>query len=700
MGNKIICFCDRDLERTPKEGNFILTETEGNVNKYQKKVIKIQKEVKKYLSVRKLVLQKQKEFENYISKIGSYVGDNELKYKKRAYVTNLKPMKTVTRADTFSKDAISLNNEDGNIYQGNWSCDYKPRGYGCIYTSHGVKIEANWDDNEITGRIYYPFGPVFEGTIIKRNNSYFPDEGRLYYSDEIYVPCKFKSCSLNNTYYYSISSILNINNLRSHLIVYEDYSIYEGHINASNQRNGHGKLNYINGEIYEGEWHNNTYNGYGILFKPNQDYQLLDDIVVKEIEHKLGFSYLGYGTYIKGFWNSGHLNGKGLMFIGSEMITCTWRHGKVIESKSHKIEKSYDLHSNIYTFFNYEELARIAGIKNKTIYDYLDNNKLKNIVIHKFFRENKFISDNFDNITNLFDFALGDKFKFIPMFGYYTNGGYFMKKFHYNNMFNPVLTEFHYTNFVQNKVSNVIVKAVLLNTNICIEGGKQSNINSLHNFRRQMFNLVNHKPHEIETNTSTEILTSKSQKYSNQYILNDYQMDFHRTEILDKNIIDKVDRNKKTLFSMNCLFVDNSYKLDTLKYLTNPVKTLAIYIHNRPDDEIGHAAELTDDESILNRNINDLKKHFSDKYKIINTVEKNDYSFMEFNSQDQLGCKLAALVILNTNCRHMIQLMPNYHIGKYVTVKLINQTCLKGFKKTSIDIGTLNFFGTFLNLNN
>jgi hypothetical protein len=687
MGNKIACLCDRDHIIKPRTDTNLETEEKNpKIFAYIKKLQVIQRAVKKFLSLKRLVEMKRKEFDTYVVTIGRGATKEEIETRTTTYDSEVIPFKKKGLNSVFWKDPVLLN-EDDSIYHGNWSTDFTPKSYGCLYTSCCVKIEGDWNNGQVVGRIYFPFGFSFEGSVIKVNSKYIPDKGQLYYPNaNISIRCQFEQYKSKTTI---LSRANNARHWNSYIIMYPDYSLYDGHINSNNQKNGHGKMYYINGDIYDGEWKNDIYNGSGILFRPIYPSEELDKLIVNEIEHKLGVKYLGYGEYTKGVWNAGYLNGKGILFKGSEMINCIWRHGKVIESRTHKIEKTYELHPNILAFLNIDELTAIATVKNRIMNNYLSNKLLKELVLRKFFGGNKFIRDNFDYITNFYDIVFSNKHNFIPLFGYYTNGGYVYKKFHYSHIFSPVLTDLHYTNFVQEKVNNIIIKAAFNPNSI-----KPDNTS---NYRKLMFTLLNK---QVNSNITVDInkLQSLSQIYTDQYSLKDYAMNFHITDINDRHIIDQFDFSKNMSFSLNYIYIDNSYRIGTMKYLTNPLKTLAIYLTNNPDDEIteGHIT----DENNVNKSINELAESFAKNYSILNTRIENDYSIIEFDSQAQVTCcKLVALIVLNSNDKHVIALRHTYHIGKFFTLKMINQTSLKGFKKTSIDIGTINCYGDFFNIN-
>jgi hypothetical protein len=689
MGNRIACLCDRNLIITPRMGTDV--ETEGKNPKMLEYVIKlraIQRAVKKFLSLKSLVNMRRAEFDTYIPMIGRCATQLDIEARSTrstTYGNEIRPLSKKAMTNVFWKDPVLLNEEDA-IYHGNWSTDFKRKGYGCLFINFGVKIEGDWDDNQAVGRIYYPFGFMFDGSIVKVNNKYFPEKGVLHYPDGKVLRCLFERQRGKMDVLYRAT---NANNPGSYIIVYHDYSIYDGHITTvGNLRNGFGKVYFINGSLYEGEWKNDTPHGNGMLFIPIQPAEQLEKIIINEIEHKSGIKYLGYGDYTKGTWVSGHLNGKGVRFVGSEMINCTWRHGKVIESKTHRIEKSYQLHPNILRFLNLNELTVISKIKNKVINNHLNNDILKQIVIKKFFDGNKYITEHFDSIANLSD-LLGGKNNFIPLFGYYTNGGYVFKKFHYSNIFNPNEKELAYTNFVQGKVNNVTVKAAFKQDLVRLNNTDPSN------YRRLLFTLIGRKP--INITVDIEKLKSNSHKYIDKYNIKDYSMNFHTTDINDRYILPVDDG--KVLFSLNYMLVDNSYKIGQMKYLLNPLKWFAVFVANNPDDEVNDGS-LTDEANVEGKSIDELKGLLGTKNRVINTNKTNDYDLIEFDSQMSNGCRLVALVELKTNKQHVIALTPNYHIGKYVTLKLINQTALKGFKKTSIDIGTINFYGDFFNITN
>ena len=61
--------------------------------------------------------------------------------------------------------------------------------------------------------------------------------------------------------------------------------------------------------------------------------------------------------------------------------------------------------------------------------------------------------------------SINSKSTFLPLIGYYTNGGFFEKRFHYSNAFNPNNKLGYISHFTLQRNQNVVISG-LLNLNM------------------------------------------------------------------------------------------------------------------------------------------------------------------------------------------------------------------------------------------
>jgi hypothetical protein len=95
-------------------------------------------------------------------------------------------------------------------------------------------------------------------------------------------------------------------------VIYEDGSIYVGEI-VNGKKHGRGKLNYSNGDRYEGVFVNDIIDGYGILTNGNIIYTGEFSVGVKCGK---GSQMTRDGKYkYDGQWNNNLKNGNGIIFI-------------------------------------------------------------------------------------------------------------------------------------------------------------------------------------------------------------------------------------------------------------------------------------------------------------------------------------------------------------------------------------------------
>jgi hypothetical protein len=137
--------------------------------------------------------------------------------------------------------------------------------------------------------------------------------------------------------------------------------------------------------------------------------------------------------------------------------------------------------------------------------------------------------------------------------------------------------------------------------------------------------------------------------------------------------------------------------------INEPCKFLSIYIYNDIKLKNKEIEIASDDIIKYNENIIDIYNNLKDKYNIIKFEENKNFNLIEFDSSNQNinNIRLMCLIeIKELNLEEepfIIELNKFVHIGRYLSVYLINQRLLYDQKiKTAIDFGTINFYGEIL----
>ena len=130
------------------------------------------------------------------------------------------------------KGKIAYSN--GNTFFGEWK-NNKKNGPGILYAKNGYKLIGNWKKNKYAGPNINSKGKVLSFIIISGHGEYTGD-----IDEEIIIR--------------SGSGIMN----------YYNGDVYDGNWN-NDKFNGTGRMAYSNGDIYEGGWRNGIYFGYGKL---------------------------------------------------------------------------------------------------------------------------------------------------------------------------------------------------------------------------------------------------------------------------------------------------------------------------------------------------------------------------------------------------------------------------------------------------
>ena len=127
-------------------------------------------------------------------------------------------------------------------------------------------------------------------------------------------------------------------------IEYENGDIYEGKI-KKNKRSGDGKMIYSNGEIYEGEWKKDKKNGYGTLKKNNRN--IYQGYWKYDKKHGKGRIDYKIGNYYFGDWKNDIREGNGkLRELTGEIYEGEWKEDK--RSGKGKLYNIFSLEKILY----------------------------------------------------------------------------------------------------------------------------------------------------------------------------------------------------------------------------------------------------------------------------------------------------------------------------------------------------------------
>ncbi len=285
---------------------------------------------------------------------------------------------------------------------------------------------------------------------------------------------------------------------------------------------------------------------------------------------------------------------------------------------------------------------------------------------------------------------------FVPIVGYHTNGGLVQKRLHYSNTFNPDLKTPYSSNYLFQKKNDIVIQGVInpgmIDTNEAL---------SLNNFND-----------EIDEQMIISNLLHKSSKLTPKYeeIKKEYEYDLNKLIVTDTNILNQCLNNteKNSLFTLENIIIDCPIKLSLYTILGNPARTIAIFIHNKePGNHQEHylnanfmnAYDPLEKKENLDHLLNKVKSSF---FPIkINDNQRN--LVIEFDTQEQFlrnpsEMQLLALIVLKDYSKpHLISLKKYYHLGKFISLKLIDQSTMFDYKKAGIDIGSILFYGEIFN---
>ncbi len=624
------------------------------------------------------------------------------------YENNKEKFESKTENDNIERKSIPnsfkmppiKNKITEEIYEGNYFYDkendnYLKIGEGKLITKDRNMILINTDDylpNYQNSIVFYNDGNIFIGDISKES-PYEKEKGTLFYKDN------------NNNF----SSFLISNNFKSNPIsikkIFPNKDEYEGDAIIINDKivlDGNGKYKRKeDNSIYEGQFKNNQFNGKGNLFIPlknaNEDDQ---------------------GKLITTNWINGIENGKGVIKIKDEnnnikSVNCFFRFGKIINSIQKATSKKVKLHKNIFNFLTPIENYLIAkNTQMKSMLEYLKEDNYKNLNEIKFFGiineanydkyknnknlNNKLTNLQITNISKITDNYFQKKILFLPIQAYKTDGGQVENRYRYQNIFNPVKNKTYTTHYLHNKNHDVSINGVI----------NYSMFNS-NNQNNDLNNKLNNNSSTIQNdlNIISNIIKSQESHIKNfEEIDKNYpECDKYRDVIDNRNIIlnnNIVGNINKCLFSVHYISIYIPKKYNYYSLINLPCHFLSVYIHE--DDDIkSENCSIDICQNIINQNygkIDNIQKKFSNDILFIEKSE--NYSFIEFDTytQSDKSKKLLCLIEINKINPdlnpYIISLKKYYHIGRYLTIKLIDQNSIYNtLNKNCIDFGTINFYG-------
>ena len=243
------------------------------------------------------------------------------------------PENITQNKNTYEMKPVQFQN--GNIYSGNWSDKYKMEGYGQYYIKEAnLFVEGIWESGKlIYGRIFFPNENIYEGEI---KNSSFMGKGKLIFNNgDIYIG-DFNDGERTGKGKY----------------IFSDGTVYEGEI-LNGEFKGHGIMKWINGvefegnfcgliltgngklinnntgDIYEGNFDNNYFNGNGLY--------TFGDGSTYEGEFEFGTKN-GKGVYknkdklcFDGEWINNLPNGIGKLHYNEFIVKGVWKNGTNVE---------------------------------------------------------------------------------------------------------------------------------------------------------------------------------------------------------------------------------------------------------------------------------------------------------------------------------------------------------------------------------
>lgn len=216
---------------------------------------------------------------------------------------------------------------DGSIYRGTWNRNFQKHGKGILKDEDGIYV-GDFNNDCITGKGYYisKIKNVYIGEFINRVAE---GEGEVYLNDSPHYHFKgnFKDNKMNG---YGIEKL-------------EDNSIYDGEFVDGFKKKG--KFSFSNGCIYEGEFINSKFEGYGTYSWPDsRSYE--GNFSNNQIHGKGKFKFAD-GRIYDGEYKNGIKDGKGkVIYPDNDTYYGEWvndlQHGHFYKTNQDKSkEKSF-----------------------------------------------------------------------------------------------------------------------------------------------------------------------------------------------------------------------------------------------------------------------------------------------------------------------------------------------------------------------
>ena len=552
-------------------------------------------------------------------------------------------------------------------------------------------------------KMFYNNGDIFLGDL-EDNFPYKKINGIILYKND-----DNNNLNVNKSYHnYIKSQNFNSDHIIAKSMNKED-EIYEGEVKLKDKNiyipNGKGKIySKKDNIIYQGNFKEGKYNGKGCLYTPLKDDKnfLNNDektIIEKNIENNNNLP----GKYINCTWINGYENGNGIITEidkdnNIKTFSCIFRFGKIIKLTK-KYNKKFKLHKNIFEFLDIKSnYVLFSNFQTKGMLEYIKENNYENmnkLKMYKLINNNNDIKYNFlnykiENLNDIIENYKNNNFFLIPITAFRTNGGCIEDRYRYQNIFNPEIYKVYTTHYTY-----------LLNKDIEIDG--VFNFNLFQNNEKFDNNNINN---ENEINNKIINIQKKYIDIYNNFDNNYPNVDKYHKIIDDSDLILKdelIGDISKKLFCINYISIHIPRKFDYLSMINEPCKFLSIYIYNDIKLKNKEIEIASDDIIKYNENIIDIYNNLKDKYNIIKFEENKNFNLIEFDSSNQNinNIRLMCLIeIKELNLEEepfIIELNKFVHIGRYLSVYLINQRLLYDQKiKTAIDFGTINFYGEIL----
>lgn len=370
-------------------------------------------------------------------------------------------------SNNIASDHGTILFNDFSIFYGNFSITSKNSKIrlidGVLRLVDGRIFQGNFKEGIVNG-----LGIQFEPEGYKKNrNSSFDATNYTYFNTD--VDFNDKNSNIDPAPTTITSKLESINSLiNSNISEHETYKI----LNTKNS---------IKSNVSNLENVLNQYNNSSFELKP---------INVKELDNNLIW---GKGTYSKGNFINGKLEGTGLIITDKHILMTVWRHGIIIKSVP-KMRTSRKLDKNIFKFLNFDDLNVLIEIKQKSTFDFFNSNEngiTTKLLFLKIFSQNfydlehdinfgnkKFLIKkdifknsskgysskislqklsqvfknqleigNSSNIDSILKSCINKKISLLPLIPFETNGGVVGYNHHYKNIFDPNITNCYYTSF-------------------------------------------------------------------------------------------------------------------------------------------------------------------------------------------------------------------------------------------------------------